>query len=96
MKTVKAKETSRRPLCEGRGLKYIEAQNDLRTLWSSPVRGTWIEICPVRSISPAGKSSPVRGGRGLKCNGNAHLLKIYQVVPRAGDVDSGSKTNAAV
>ena len=28
---------------------------------SSPVRGTWIEICPVRSISPAGKSSPVRG-----------------------------------
>ena len=25
---------------------------------SSPVRGTWIEICPVRSISPAGKSSP--------------------------------------
>ena len=47
---------------------------------SSPVRGTWIEICPVRSISPAGKSSPVRG-RGFRQQKKRGSLNSVTIAP---------------
>ena len=60
------------------------------------MRGTWIEILIYCIMELPAASRPPCGGRGLKSF--KVLLCGYKVpvVPRAGDVDSGSKTNAAV
>ena len=50
-----------RPPHGGRGLKFNLLDADRFAAWSSPSRGTWIEMSTGRSRSSGAKSSPSRG-----------------------------------
>ena len=53
-----------RPLCGGRGLKYVEDRAGVHVSGSPPVRGAWVEMSPYISRASASKVAPCAGGVG--------------------------------
>ena len=58
-----------------------------KTMRSSPIRGTWIEICRYSSTGRARRSSPIRGTWIEISPAIDAPVGVNAVVPHTGDVD---------